>query len=99
MKRRKFTPEFKRRVVLEAMRGDETVRSIAGRHGVNPNQVSKWKAEAHDGLLEVFAHPGGNSTGRDTERLVERLYARIGELTVERDFFSKGLERFGGPRR
>ena len=87
MKRRKFTPEFKRRVVLEAMRGDETVRSIGARHGVNPNQVSKWKTEAHDGLLEVFARGGNNASDRGTERLVEKLYARIGELTVERDFF------------
>ncbi len=99
MKRRKFTPAFKRRVVLEALRVDETVRSIAARHGVTPNQVSKWKAEAHDGLLEVFAHHGGNGTDRETERLVETLYARIGELTVERDFFSQGLKRLGGARR
>ncbi len=35
MKRRKYTADFKRKVVLEAMRGDETVRSIAARHGVN----------------------------------------------------------------
>ena len=99
MKRRKFTAEFKRRVVLEALRGDETVRAIASRHGVHPNQVSKWKTEAHDGLLEVFARPGGNRSDRETQQLVERLYARIGELTVERDFFSRGLERLGGPRR
>ena len=99
MKRRKYTPEFKRKVVLEAMRGDETVRSIAARHGVNPNQVSRWKTEAHDGLLDVFARGGGNTPNRETEQLVERLYARIGELTVERDFFSRGLERFGGSRR
>ena len=99
MKRRKFTAAFKRRVVLEVLRGDETVRSIASRHGVHPNQVSKWKAEAHDGLLEVFARGGGKATERETERLVERLYARIGELTVERDFFSRGLDRLGGSRR
>ena len=37
MKWRKLNPDFKRKVVLEAMRGDETVRSIAARHGVNPN--------------------------------------------------------------
>ena len=99
MKRRKLTAAFKRRVVLEALRGEETVRSIASRHGVHPNQVSKWKAEAHEGLLEVFADGKGKSADRETERLVERLYARIGELTVERDFFSRGLERLGGPRR
>ncbi len=99
MKRRKYTADFKRKVVLEAMRGDETARSIAARHGVNPNQVGKWKTEAHDGLLGVFGRGGGNSADRETARLVERLYARIGELTVERDFFSKGLERWGGGRR
>jgi len=99
MKRRKFTAAFKRRVVLEALRGDETVRSIASRHGVHPNQVSKWKEEAREGLLEVFARGGKKPAERETERLVERLYARIGELTVERDFFRGGLERFGGRRR
>ena len=95
MKRWKFTREFKLRVVLEAMRGDETVRSIAVWHGVNRNQVSKWKTEAHGVLLEVFARGGNNAGDRGTERLFERLYAGIGELTVERDFF----EGFGALRR
>ena len=82
MKRRKFTAAVKRRVVLEALRGDDTVRAIASRHGVHPNQVSKWKAEAREGLLEVFARGKGKSSGRETERLIERLHARIGELTM-----------------
>jgi len=99
MKRRKFTAAFKRKVVLAALRGDETVRSIASRHGVHPNQVSKWKTEAREGLLEVFARGKGKSSERETERLAERLYARVGELTVERDFFSRGLERSGVRRR
>ena len=103
MKRRKFPAEFKRRVVLEALGGDVTVRAIASRHGVHPNQESKWKTEAHDGLLEVFARLGGNRSDRETqrlaERLAERLYARVGELTVVRDFLSRGLERLGGPRK
>ena len=50
MKRRKFTADFKRKVVVEAMRGDRTVREIAARHGLNPNQVGRWKSEAMDGL-------------------------------------------------
>ncbi len=77
MKRRKYTPDFKRKVVLEAMRGDETARSIAARHGVNPNQVGKWKTEAHDRLLEVFGRGGGNSADRETARLVERLWRSL----------------------
>ena len=98
MKRRRFSAEFKRKVVLEAMRGDEALRVIAARHNVNPNQVSKWKAEAHDGLLEVFRQGKGGGAS-DTGQLIERLYARIGELTVERDFFLKGSRGSGGPSR
>ena len=84
MGRRRYTADFKRKVVVEAMRGDSTVREIAARHGINPNQLSRWKTEAYDGLLEVFGDGGGGTAARDTERLVERLYARIGELVVER---------------
>lgn len=91
MGRRRYTADFKRRVVVEAMRGDRTVREIAAAHGINPNQLSRWKTEAYDGLLGVFGDgDGGGSAARDTEKLVERLYARIGQLTVERDFFSRG---------
>ncbi len=39
MKRRKFTAEFKRKVAWEAARGDETVRTIASRYGIHPNQM------------------------------------------------------------
>ena len=99
MKRRRFSAEFKRKVVLEAMRGDETVRMIAARHNINPNQVSKWKTEAQEGLLEVFRKGKGDASACESARLVERLYAQIGELTVERDFFLKGLRSSDGTRR
>ena len=99
MKRRRFSAEFKRKVVLEAMRGDETVRMIAARHNINPNQVGKWKSEAHEGLLEVFRRGKGDASAGESARLVERLYARIGELTVERDFFLKGLRSSDGSGR
>ncbi len=71
---------------------------IAARHNINPNQVSKWKAEAHEGLLAVFR--AGKGVGEsESGRLIERLYARIGELTVERDFFLKGSRGLDGMRK
>ena len=77
MGRRRYTAGFKRKVVVEAVPGDATVGEIAARHGIDPNQPSRWKTGAYDGLLEVFGD-GGGSAARDTEKLVERLYARIG---------------------
>ena len=35
--------------------------------------MSKWKAEAHDGLLEVFRQGKGGGVS-DSERLIERLW-------------------------
>jgi len=90
--RQRFTREFKARVALEALRGDKTIQEIATRHKVHPNQVSTWKRQAMDGLGAVFSN-GAERASRDHETEVRDLHAKIGELTVERDFLVKGLKR------
>ena len=62
---------------------------IAGRL---PNQVSTWKRQAVDGLGAVFSN-GAERAGREHEAEVHELHAKIGELTVERDFLASGLKR------
>jgi transposase len=91
-KRRRFTADFKARVALEALRGDRTVQEIAAKHKVHPNQVSTWKRQAIDGLGEVFSN-GVDHARRDHESDIRDLHAKIGELTVERDFLARGLKR------
>ncbi len=90
--RRRFTADFKARVALEALRGDKTIQEIAVKYKVHPNQVSGWKRQAVDGLGEVFSN-GVDRARRDHETEVRELHAKIGELTVERDFLARGLER------
>ncbi len=90
--RRRFTADFKAKVALEALRGDRTIQEIAVRHKVHPNQVSTWKRQAMDGLGDVFSN-GAERAGRDHEAAVRDLHAKIGELTVERDFLARGLKR------
>jgi transposase len=90
--RRRFTSEFKARVALEALRGDKTVQEIAARHQVHPNQVSSWKRQAMDGLSAVFSN-GADQEQQAREDEVRDLHAKIGQLTVERDFLAKGLKR------
>ena len=51
-RRRQYTANFKKRVALEALRGDRTVQAIAAKHEVHPNQVGAWKRQAVDGLEE-----------------------------------------------
>jgi len=91
-KRRRFTAEFKKRVALEALRERDTVQAIASRYEVHPNQVSAWKRQAVESLEEVFSSAGAKR-GTDLEATIRDLHAKIGELTVERDFFLRGLGR------
>ena len=90
--RRRFTADFKARVALEALRGDRTIQEIATKHKVHPNQVSGWKRQAVDGLNEVFSN-GADKARADHEGEVHDLHAKIGQLTVERDFLARGLKR------
>ncbi len=91
-KRRRFTADFKAKVALEALRGDRTIQEIAARHKVHPNQVSTWKRQAVDGLDAVFSN-GAEKAGADREAEIHDLHAKIGQLTVERDFLVRGLKR------
>ncbi len=90
--RRRFTSDFKAKVALEALRGDRTIQELAVQHKVHPNQVSTWKRQAMDGLSEVFSN-GIDRAGQDHAAEVHDLHAKIGQLTVERDFLAKGLKR------
>ena len=91
-RRRRFTADFKARVALDALRGDGTVQELAAKHEVHPNQVSTGKRQAIDGLSEVCAN-GVDRVRGDHAAEVHALHARIGELTVERDFLARGLTR------
>ena len=90
--RRGFAADFKAKVALEALRGDKTIQEISAKHKVHPNQVSTWKRQAVDGLGTVFSN-GVDRARRDHESEVRDLHAKIGELTVERDFLARGLKR------
>jgi transposase-like protein len=90
--RRRFSADFKAKVALEALRGDKTIQEISAKHKVHPNQVSAWKRQAMDGLGAVFSN-GADRAGRDRDAEVRDLHAKIGEVTVERDFLARGLKR------
>ncbi|MDE0448810.1 MAG: IS3 family transposase [Spirochaetaceae bacterium] len=88
-KRRRFTAEFKAKVVMEALRGDRTIQAIAAKHEIHPNQISTWKRQAQTGLRELFAD-GRSRRQKEHDATIHDLHAKIEELTVERDFLARG---------
>ncbi len=89
-RRRRFTARFKARVAHEAIRERDSVQAIARRHELHPNQVSLWKRQAVASLPEAFSN-GARKRAKECEATIHELHAKIGELTVERDFFRRGL--------
>lgn len=91
-KRRNYSPEFKSKIALAAIRGDGTVAELSSRYSIHPNMIAKWKREAVDGMKDTFRRgPGKERASHEDE--IKRLQAKIGELVVERDFLSKAFDR------
>lgn len=91
-KRKRYSGDFKAKVAREALKEESTIAEIATRFNIHPNQVSEWKKQAIAGLAEVFT---GKRERNDVahEVQIKELHAKIGQLTVERDFLEKAFSR------
>lgn len=90
-KRRNHSSAFKAKVALAAVKGEKTLAELAEQFDVHPNQIQEWKKRLVEGAENVF---GGNAIEAEhTEREIEKLHAKVGQLTMENDFLSKFLGR------
>jgi transposase len=89
-KRKRYAAEFKAKVALEALKGEETMAQLASRYEVHPNLIAQWKRSAVEGMTEVFTKKlsGYENTH---EKTIKVLHEKIGQLTVERDFLAKAF--------
>jgi transposase-like protein len=86
--RPKRTAEFKAKVALAAIRGDQTINELASLYGVHPNQITNWKRQAQDELVTIFDSRKATASKTD-EKLKDELYRQIGQLKVELDWLKK----------
>ncbi|EPP24535.1 Mobile element protein [Vibrio fluvialis I21563] len=78
-------------MALDAARGDKTVAELAQKYNLHANQISTWKKELLENAAMIFASE--NQSGKDSSEEVDKLNAKIGQLTMENDFLAKVLGR------
>lgn len=91
-KRNRYSAEFKAKVAKEAMKGEETLAQLAVRFEVHPNLVAQWKKQAMDGLVGIFSGKAERQPA-SSEAQIKDLHAKIGQLTVEKDFLERAFAK------
>ncbi len=90
--KRKFTAEFKVKVVIEALKERTTLEELARKYELHPNQIGNWKKEFLSKAASVFGSGNTNSPDKkQQEELLEKLYSQIGQQKVEIDWLKKKL--------
>ena len=80
-----ISPDFKARVVLEALKGEKTYARIASEYGVHPAQISQWKTIYLNGLSSIFEKDNSRKASESAaqEKQLSELYEEIGRLKTQ----------------
>jgi transposase-like protein len=92
-KRAQHGAGFKAKVALAALKETRTIAELAGKFGVHPTQVHKWKRQLLDGAESLFVGPGVKQA--DDQAELGELYEQIGRLKMELEWVKKKAVQFG----
>lgn len=91
-KRQKHSSTFKAKVAIEALQERESLSELAQKYEVHPNMITRWKKEFLERAPELFSKP---EPGKQQEKDLDKLYAKIGQLEMEKEFLKKNLKKLG----
>lgn len=91
--RRVHSAEFKAKVAIEALRERQSITELAQKYELHPNQITSWKQEFIEKSVSVFERKAAKAEAEAVDS--STLYAKIGELEMEKEFLKKSLKKLG----
>jgi len=86
--RKAFTPAYKAKVALEAIKGVETVGQLASRYQVHPTQIGVWRKQVLEGMEHLFSDKLKRDQ-KETSEFIEELYKQIGKKDIQIEWLKK----------
>ncbi|MFC3813308.1 transposase [Lacihabitans lacunae] len=87
--KRKFTSDFKLKVILEALKEQQTLAELSQKYELHPNQISVWKTEFLAKAKQTLELKKPKPSDSSPE--LEQMFAKIGKLQMELDYLKKKL--------
>ena len=87
--RRQYSGEFKAKVALAAIRGEETMPQLSTLFGIHPTMINGWRKQLEESAAGMFDQGRKASKEKETENTISELYRQIGQLKVEKDFLAR----------
>ena len=98
--RRHFTSKFKSDLVIELLKGEKDLNTLAAANKLQPNLLRNWKKEFLDKASIVFDDKREDNLKEKlaSERREKAQYAKkVGQLTMQVDWLKKKSEEMLGP--
>lgn len=91
--RKKYGPEEKAKIALEALKSELTYSQITSKYGPHSTQIANWKKILQEGIVDIFRDKRQRES-QDQNQLIDELYRQVGQLKVEIDWAKKKYELF-----
>jgi transposase len=86
--RKRYTAQFKAKVVTELLQEEKTLAQLASETGVSTRQLTHWKNHALAEMPRLFENKSDQSKEK-CESKINELYAEIGRLTTQVNWLKK----------
>jgi transposase-like protein len=86
-KRRKFSPEFKAKVVIEMISGEKSLMEASREYQIKDSVLSRWKQEFLERAPRLFEQAGKKEDPK--EKQIAELERMVGRMALQLDIAKK----------